>query len=127
MERVLESLKCNQHRTSTVKVYHAIWTKFNSFLIRLDRKPNTWEERVAMYCAYLVDAGIQSSTLKSYVSAIKAVLKGDGYLWDDGKLILGAIIRGCRMKNDEIRIRLPIQIQLLEMLLFENRKTLQPS
>ena len=72
-----------------------------------------------MFGAYLVDTGVQSSTLKSYFSAIKFVLKQDGYNWDDNKVLLNSLIRGCKLENDSLKIRLPIQKGLLELLLFE--------
>ena len=72
-----------------------------------------------MFGAYLVDGGIQSSTLKSYFSVIKHILKQDGYMWNDNKVLLSSLVRGCRLENDRVKIRLPIQKGLLEMLLFE--------
>ena len=78
INNILEQLKYKQHRNSTMKMYHNVWCNFNKFLIRLDRKPTSWEDRVSLYGAYLVDQGIQSSTLKSYVPAIKHTLKTDG-------------------------------------------------
>ena len=72
-----------------------------------------------MFGAYLVDNGIQSSTLKSYFSAIKHTLKLDGYQWDDNKVLLSSLVRSCRLENDTVKTRLPIQKGLLEMILFE--------
>ena len=77
MCNILEKLKCQTTRKSTSDNYYSIWRKFNQFLIKLDRKPQTWERRVALYGAYLVDIGTQSSTIKSYFSAIKKIL------WDE--------------------------------------------
>ena len=78
-----------------------------------------------------MDGGIQSSTLKSYFSAIKYILKQDGYPWNDNKAILSSLVRGCKMENDKVKVRLPIQKGLLEMLLFElervyNSQNIQP-
>ena len=61
----------------------------------------------------------QSSTLKTNVSAIKSVLKDDNYKWDDNKVLLSSITRGCRVINDKIQYRLPLKLSLLEMILFE--------
>ena len=72
-----------------------------------------------MFGAYLVDRGSQSSTLASYFSAIKSILRWDGYPWNEGEVVLGALIRGCRHTNDSIKTRLPIQRKLLEAILFE--------
>ena len=52
----------------------------------------TWEQRVSLYCAYLVDRGIKSMTMRSYVSAIKCILKDDHYEWDDNAIILSSLV-----------------------------------
>ena len=55
----------------------------------------------------------------SYFSAIKHILKQDGYVWDDNKAALSYLVKGCQFENDTVKIRLPIQLGLLETLLFE--------
>ena len=62
---------------------------------------------------------IQSSTLRSYISAIKYTLKCDNYEWDDQKVWLDALIRSCKLANDHLTPRFPIHYKLLELLLFE--------
>ena len=54
-----------------------------NFYAKLDHKPKLWEDCTSLYCAYLVEQGIQSTTLKSYKSAIKQILCTEGYQWDD--------------------------------------------
>ena len=102
-------------------------------MIKLDYKDNlSWEDKTALFGAYLVDGGVQSTTLKSYFSAIKFILKQDGYEWNDKKALLSSLVKGCKITNDSVKIRLPIQKGLLEMVLFEverifnNGKTNQP-
>ena len=120
VSNVLERLKNKQTRDSTASNYLGIWRNLNKFIISLDCKDNlSWEEKTALFGAYLVDKGVQSSTLKSYFSAIKHVLRLDGYMWNDKKMLLSSLVRGCRLENDRVKIRLPIQKGLLEMLLFE--------
>ena len=119
MERVLEKLKQKKNRDSTKAIYHNVWRNFNRFVLRLDKRPKFREERVQLFCAYLVEKGTQSSTLKTYVSAIKSVLKDDNYKWDDNKVLLSSITRGCRVINDKIQYRLPLKLSLLDMILFE--------
>ena len=75
-----------------------------------------------MFCAYLIDRGHKSATTASYVSAIKAVLKDDGYDWCDGKILISALTRACKIQNDVVKRRLPIQKKLLEILLFEIKR-----
>ena len=68
---------------------------------------------------HMVNIGAQSSTVKSYKSAIKKTLCNDGYPWDDNKLLMGSLTRACKLENDEVKTRLPITGQLLEAILFE--------
>ena len=119
MEIIWNKLKCNSNRESTRQNYLTIWSGFNKFVIKLDKKPALWEDRICLYCAFLVDSGVQSSTLKSYYSAIKAILREDGYTVNDDKVLLTSLARACRLINDKVRTRLPIRKQLLEMILFE--------
>ena len=119
MEIILEKLKSCKNRESTVQNYLSIWRQFNSFVIKLDRKPEDWEDRVALFCAYLINKGRQSATIKSYVSAIKCILVTDGYNWSDSKILLTTLVRSCRLVNDTVQTRLPIRIGLLEIILRE--------
>ena len=119
MLQVIDRLRCKSNRNSTRKTYHRIWTTFNKFLIRLDDKPQCWEERVTIFIAYLIEQGRQSSTIKSYVSAIKNVLMTDGYEWSDSKILLTSLTRACKLENDIVKTRLPIHGKLLDLLLFE--------
>ena len=106
-------------RVSTAKNYLSIWRQFNRFVIRLDVKPSSWEDRASLFVAQLIEDGLQSSTVKSYVSAIKRILIDDGYQWNDSKILLAALTRVCRLINDRVRTRFPIQCGLLELILFE--------
>ena len=119
MEGVLERLKQKKNRDSTKANYLAVWRNFNNFLIKLDRKPEQWEDRVCLFGAYMVQKGVQSSTLKSYFSAIKGILADDGYIWCNNRIVLGSLVKACKLTNDRVKTRLPIQIRLLEILLFE--------
>ena len=107
MEHILESLKTKKNRKSTNENYLAIWRSFNKFIIKLDRKPNAWEDKLSLFGAHLVDKGLQSSTLRSYFSAIKCTLVDDGYPWDDSKVLLGTLTKACKIVNDRVRTRLP--------------------
>ena len=74
---------------------------------------------MTLFIAYKIDQGMKSTTVKCYVSAIKKLLVQDGYEWDDQKVLLGSLTRACRLINDKVYTRLPIQCSLLEMILFE--------
>ena len=117
LDQILQNLKHNQHCDATSKVYHGIWVKFNKFIIHLDEKPKTWEYSATLYGLYLAKEGIKSSTLRSYISAIKHKLVADDYDWDDRKMLLSTLTRTCKMINDQIFHRFPIQIRLLELIL----------
>ena len=77
LESYVERLKMERNRSSTRKVYYSVWKQFNEFFIKLDIKPETWEDRLILFVGYLVEGNKKSATIKSYVSAIKAVLKDD--------------------------------------------------
>ena len=63
---------------------------------------------------------MQSSTLKSYISAIKSTIKTEtNEKWSDEQFELSAIIKACKLKNDTIYTRLLIGKNLLELMLFE--------
>ena len=112
-------MKLNHNRLATISNYHIIWKQFNAFLIRLDIKPKFWEERVALYCAHLMEKGTKSSTMSSYISAIKAILRADNYEWSESRVVFSSLVRACKLNNDIIKPRLPIHIGMLEILLFE--------
>ena len=72
-----------------------------------------------LFVAELIDRGLQSQSIKSYVSGIKRILSNDGHIWDNDKLLLSSLMRATRLINDRVRTRLPIQCGLLELILFE--------
>ena len=120
VSNVIQRLQSRQTRNSTTLNYLGIWRHLNKFIINLDyREHLSWEERTALFEAHLIEGGVQSSTLKSYFSAIKYILKLDSYHWDEDKAVLSSLVKSCKLENDRVRIRLPIQRGLLEMLLFE--------
>ena len=130
MKLVVDQLLARQTRDSTSRTYQSVWRQFNLFLVNLDKMPDSWENRATLFIGYMVQRGMQSSTVKSYVSAIKKILITDGYKWQDSEILLSSLARACKLKNDSVRTRLPIHVSLLEMLLFEIqrifRKRCQP-
>ena len=86
--------------------------------------PQTWEERTSLYCTFLTkNSDIQSSTMRSYVSAIKSKVTSDGYKWNDEAVSLAALVGSCKLANDRVLTRLPIGKGLLSQITFEiNRK-----
>ena len=117
LENLVEKLKYEQFQDTTKKSYYSVWRTFNEFYIRLDRKPDNWEDRIILFVSYLVNNEYKSTTVRSYVSAVKAVLKNDGVEINENRYLLGALTKACRIKNDQMRTRLPIRKKLLEVLL----------
>ena len=123
MTQILENLENENIRKTTKNSYHKIWQRFNKFIIRLDRLPEKWEIRTGLFCAHLIwNENKQSSTIKTYISAIKDTLKKDGYLWDDKIIMLNALTHACKLKNDIVKLRLPISIWLLNNIIFETSR-----
>ena len=119
IERIINRLLNKQVRDSTIKNYLCIWRQFNKFLITLDVMPKFWEQRTTLFIGYLINKGMQSSTIKSYVSGIKKLLVEDKYNWEDSMVLLTSLTKACKMQNDHVYIRLPIRCGLLELILFE--------
>ena len=114
----MDKLKCAGHRDSTRRNYHAVWRQFNKFFIRLDVKPSSWKDRIVLFAGYLIDQkGCKSQTVKSYISAIKSVLKADGIEVNENRYLLTSLTNACKLVNDQVRIRLPIRKPLLKVLL----------
>ena len=119
MDLILDKLRMQTTRDSTARNYYNIWCLFNKFIIKLDKKPSNWKRCLTLYGAFLVDQGIQSSILKSYFSAIKKILSSNGFELKFDQLLLNSLAKACRLINDRVHTRLPIQSGLLKMLLFE--------
>ena len=116
---IMNRLKCKTIRDSTATAYFNIWRVFNNFLIKLDKHPDMWEERITLFATYQIRQGIQSKTLKSYYSSIKNVLRNDDYYVNDNKVLLNTLAKACCLINDKVRTNLPIRCRLLDLLLFE--------
>ena len=116
MQHIVDKLRHQTHRASTRVNYHQIWKKFNEFFIKLDIKPNSWEDRLILFVGFLVDQNRKSSTIKSYISAIKTVLREDGVELNENNFLLKSLTNACRLKNDYVKIRLPITKNVLYLL-----------
>ena len=71
------------------------------------------------FLTHLVNEGRKSTTIRSYYSALKAILWDVNVKLNEHQILLGTITRACKLSNDVIAARFPIHIQLLEMILFE--------
>ena len=105
IQRIVDKLQYQQHRDSTKENYLGIWRHFNQFYLRLDVRPDNWEDRLILFVAYLIEDGKQSSTIKSYVSAVRTVLKREGFKLNNDCAMLSAMTRACRLHFDRYQSR----------------------
>ena len=94
-----------------------VWKLFNKFFVRLDIKPRAWEDRLTLFVGHLISQNRQSSTVRSYISAIKSVLKSHNINIREDQYLLSSLTRACRLRNDQIKARFPIQKGLLRIIL----------
>ena len=119
MMAFVESLKTKYNRDSTMDNYVTVWQLFNRFLIKLGERLRDWEDRAALFCGFLIHQERKATMIRSYMSAIKAILKLDNYKWNDDRVVLGSLIRAGRIRNDTVKTKFPIHWKLLEQLIFE--------
>ena len=118
----MDKLRQERHRSTTRKNYYAVWCIFNEFFIKLDIKPNNWEDRLTLFVGYLIENGKKSSTICSYISAVKAVLCEDNVVISEDRYLLTSLTKACKYKNDQVRLRLPVQKGLLHIILDQATK-----
>ena len=107
-----------KHRDSTRATYHRIW----KFFVKLDDKPCSWEDRLVFFTGYMVENKLKSSTVKSYIAAIRSVLLEIGEELSKENYLLKSLTRACKLKNDVIIHRLPISTTVLRMILDQIEK-----
>ena len=122
LKQIVEKLKNQCHRDTTRMHYYRVWKNFNKFLLNLDKRPERWEDRIVLYVGFLISKKRQSTTIKSYLSAIRAVLKQDKVKLKEDEFLLTSLTRACRIKYDAVRIKLPIQKGMLKILLKETKR-----
>ena len=108
-------------RNTTKQNYYSVWKTFNDFFIKLDVKPKCWEDRILLFVEYLIENGKQSQTVRSYISAIKNVIQGDGVEINENRFAINALTRACKLKKDRIILRLPIKKGMVSMILSRTR------
>ena len=59
----------------------------------------------------------KSSTIRSYISAIKAILAEGQIQINEDRYLLNSLIHACKLMQDRVQIRLPVQKGLLMILL----------
>ena len=120
---IVERLRSQRCRDSTRATYHRIWKRFNRFFIRLDDKPDMWEDRLILFIGYLIEeCKLQSSTIKTYILAIKGVLAENKIELNLDRFLINSLTRACRIRNDSLIARIPIQKPFLNSILDEVAK-----
>ena len=120
LQNVIDTYKIRHRKDTTLDNYIGVWRKFNKFIIAVDNVPDTWEEKISLYCGFLVEiCGLQSATIKSYVSAIKYILRSIDYFCDDQKILLSTFVGICKEHNDHLMNRMAIKRGLMEQILFQ--------
>ena len=102
LQHMVDQLKREHHRSATREQYYGVWKCFNSFFIKLDVKPDNWEQRLVLFIGYLIDNDRKLSTIKSYISAIRSTLHdlGEKIINEDAQLT--SLVKACRLKNDHM-------------------------
>ena len=77
----------------------------------------TWEERITLFAGYLIGHNRRSTTVRSYISAIKAMLYQIGIEVQEDMCLLNSLTRACKLTKDKIYIRLPIRKDVLFILI----------
>ena len=78
-----------------------------------------WENRLILFVGYLINEKRQSSTIKSYISAMKVILQNGGIELSMDVYLLNSLTKACKLHNDSIRFRLLIHKRLLHALLYQ--------
>ena len=117
MERIVDTLRLEHNQGSTNRNYYCVWRQFNNFVVSLDRKPGKWEDCLTLFIGYLINEGRKSATIKSYMSAIKAVLMHINICLNQDQYLIASLMKACRFVNDHVRMRLPIHKAMMKILL----------
>ena len=72
-----------------------------------------------LFTGFLIDNNLKSTSVRSYISAIRAVLTENTIEINDNKFLLNSLTRACKLQNDKIITRLPIRKDLFLLLVKE--------
>ena len=126
IQGIVEKLRRQCYRYSTKKNYYAIWRSFNQFIVHLDVKPLTWEDRLPLYIAYLIENRRRSATICSYILAIRAILKENDIIMNENQFLIASLTHACKLQNDQLKVRLPIRKSLLQVLMNKTKHSSSP-
>ena len=72
---------------------------------------------MVLFMAFLIDNRLKSATVKTYLSAIRAVLWENKIKLNEDLWLISSLTRACKIKNDKVIATLPIHKHLLNLLL----------
>ena len=110
-------MRYRHYRESTMENYYKIWKLFSDFYLKLDSKPNNWEDHLTLFIGYLIQRNRKSTTIHSYVSALKAVLKDDGVKIEENIYLITSLTKACRIHKDKVQLQHPIRKDILHRLI----------
>lgn len=116
-KRIKHLIKNFRLRGSTRRSYKKTWNRFNRFISKFDVIPPKWEDRIILWATHLADHRKKPATICSYISAIRYCLSLDGIRVPHTNCELAAIVQAAKKMNDQLYVRLPIQKDLLKLLL----------
>ena len=117
LELFIKSIQNKHCRNSTMQNYFRIWCNFNEFYLKLDRKPGSWEEQLMLFIGHIINKKRKSAMIKSYVSAIRAILFNGGIILNEDKCLLTSLAKACKICNNKVRVKLPIKKGMLNVIL----------
>ena len=117
MFRIIDRLKHECHRSSTRDTYYRIWKIFCQFYLKLDIKPSSWEDRLVLFTGFLIDSKLKSTSVRSYISAIRSILWEDNIPLNEDTSLIKALTCACKLQNDRIVHRMPILKGVLKLVI----------
>lgn len=88
------------------------------FYHKLDEKHQPYEQRLALFIAYMIKKRYEKATIKTYISGIKYMLRNIIKVSvDDEQYHFSALIKSARYRNNKVFLRLPIKLNLLNRML----------
>ena len=99
IQQIVENLKFDRYRNSTRQTYYRVWNLFNKFFIRLDIMPNNWEDSLVLFTAFLIKNDLKSTSIRSYLSAIRGVLTENSIKINEDRLLLNSMTRAMQAEE----------------------------
>ena len=97
IKNIVEKLKLQRCKDSMHRTYWCIWQMH--------------------FTGFLIENRLQSATVKSYLSTIRAVLWENNIKLNEDLFLLSSLTRACKLRNDRVLTRLPIQKDLLNLII----------